>query len=239
MALHPTHRKRTPYLFHFHGQTVAMGEPTFLFDINEILLKAGVSTRPTFWDQTYFADVDGESRQLIGSGAEDFGTANDKSMLNSVGVSLDREAFWDAIQKGIFASAQWPSDDEALFLPEIPDFLQKARSWEFDPILPADGPGDMGGWDRIDGRAGTGQPIGLFQLTAPDSFWVLGSAEDLEGLFAFCKELAQFRLGFDKTTGFIGSEGRYTCLALPIECRGALEEELWNAGVDTESLFWE
>lgn len=239
MPLHRTERERTPYLFHFKGQTVALGNPEFLFEINDLLLKAGISTRPTFWDQAYFEGPSGEYMELKGTGVEDFGAANDKSMLNSVGANLEREEFWDAIEKGVFLGTSWPVGNAPLVLNEVPVWLKNARSWEFDSVLPPDGPGEMGGWARLDERAGAGYPVGLFQLTSEDSFWVLGSADDLDGIMELCCELAPIRTGFSQATGFIGTDARYNCLALPMGCRQVLQEELFAAGVYAETLFWE
>lgn len=239
MLLHPTHRKRIPYLFHFEGQTVALGDPKFLFALNDLLLTAGVSTRPTFWDPSHFADHPDEFFSAAQAGADRFGGANENSLLNSVGVALEQEDFWSAVEKGVFKNTEWPIGNAPLFMPETPDWLQNARAWEFDPVLPPAGPGGMGGWDRVRGRSGSGQPLGLFQLTSEDSFWVLGSAEDLESVIQLCRELAQTRTGFELATAFIGQEGTYSCLALPIDCHVTLEEELFLAGIDTESLFWE
>lgn len=242
MVLHPTHMARTPYLFHFQGQTVAMGEPRFLYEINELLLKAKQATRPTFWDQAYLVDAAQDNPDLEVAGVEGFAgfaAPDDYNLLNSVGCDLDREDFWTAVERGVFATAQWPVGNAPLFMPETPQWLANARAWEFDPILPPDGPGSMGGWARVAGREGAGQPVGLFQLTDPDSFWVLGSADDLDEVMNLCRELGRIRSGFDQATGYLDDSARYSCLALPLSCRHALEEELFLVGVDVESLFWE
>lgn len=239
MQLHPTHRQRTPYLIHFEGETVTLGQPEFLQEINKLLVAAGVTTRPTFWKQEYLSDEFGQFPELITTGVNTFGAPDEDGVLNSVGASLSREDFWAALEKGVFLATSWPVGNAPLFVPELPQWLQNARAWEFDPVLPSDGVGGIGGWARLQGREGSGQPVGLFQLTAPDSFWALGSADDLDGVMNLCRELASVRTGFEKATGFIGEDGRYHCLALPIECQQALEEELFVAGVDTETLLWE
>lgn len=237
--LHPTHRARTPYLFHFEGQTVALGEPKFLEEINELLLRGGASTRPTFWDQAYLVEMEKENPELIGQGFDTYAGPDDMNLLNSVGVSMEKEQFWDTIQTGVLLGAKWPEGNETAFMPQMPDWLKNARSWEYDPVAPPDGPGNLGGWTRVRSREGSGQPVGLFQLTDPDSFWVLGSVDELDAVMALCKEFASFREGFDLATGYIDESGRYSCIALPIVCRSTMEEELFIAGIDCESLFWE
>lgn len=239
--IHPTHRNRTPYLFHFDGQTVALGEPSYLEAINEYLLSAKVATRPTFWDQAYLQDVaeaDPERIQPLLSQFEEAGKPTDHSLLNSVGATCTDEEFWAAIERGIFSSVTWDGGDSPLYLPEVPEWLRNARSWEFDPVAPADGPGTAGGWTSVRAREGNGYPLGLFQLTSPDMFWVFGGAEDLDEVFGLCQHLASYRTGFDLATAYFGHDARYSSIALPLECRMTLEEELFLQGVDTETLFW-
>ena len=240
--MRPTHRTRTPYLFHFDGQTVALGEPKYLYVINEYLLTAKLSTRPTFWDHAYLADLaeaDPEKFAPQLSTLQEAGGPSDHHLLNSVGVTCTQEEFWAAIDKAVFSSVTWDGGDDPLYLPEAPEWLRHARAWEFDPIAPAEGVGSMGGWVRVNGREGSGYPLGLFQLTSPDMFWVLGSAEDLDDVIALCQQLAGFRIGFNKVTAYYGHDATYSSIALPIECRATLEEELFIAGVDTETLFWD
>ncbi len=238
MTLHTTTGTRTPYLFHFEGQTVALGEPKFLHEINEILTSADVVTRPTYWDHAYFTDEAGNSTTLDGASIDGFVSPEDRHMLNSVGVDLDPAQFWAAIEKGVFNAGEWP-DDGPVFVPQLPDWLANARSWEFDPVLPTDGPGSIGGWSRRRGVDGAGQPVGLFQLTAPDSFWVFGSVADLEGIRALCESLTVIHREFDQTTVYLGEDARISSIALPVGCHELLEQELFAAGVDTESLFWD
>ena len=88
----------------------------------------------------------------------------------------------------------------------------------------------------MDGR---GYPVGLFQLTEADSFWVFASEEDLSDIMELCRSLARFRIGFDQVTPYLGPDDTIGSLALPIECRDALHEELMIRGVDVESMFWE
>lgn len=100
------------------------------------------------------------------------------------------------------------------------------------------------GWLRAPGWAGTenndaGAPVGLLQLTDPDSFWVLGSDADLADVAATAKELAPFRQGFDRLTAYFGPDDRIGCLRLPVVCREPLEDELIVQGVDIEPRFWE
>ena len=54
-----------------------------------------------------------------------------------------------------------------------------------------------------------------------------------------CRSLARFRIGFDQVTPYLGPDDTIGSLALPIECRDALHEELMIRGVDVESMFWE
>ncbi len=237
--MYPTHAKRTPYLFHFEGQTVALGEAQYLHQINELLVKAGKTTRPTFWDQVYLEQVSSQTPYPALTALEDLGGPGRQNMLNSVGTSLSPQAFWEALEKGLFASMPWPRENQPLYLPQFPSWLTQARAWEYDPVAPPDGPGQLGGWTRLQGSNQAGQPLGLFQLTDPHSFWVLGSAADLAAPMQLCRDLAPIRQGFDQATGYLDESGHYSCLALPLQCRSPLEEELFIAGVDKESLFWE
>lgn len=242
--LHPTHRSRTPYLFHFDHQTVALGDPHFLYSINEYLLTAKKATRPTFWDEVYLADLAQEFPDIYPQNiAEEkfasFAGPDRKNMLNSVGTDCTEQEFWQAVEQAVFSDFAWPVGNEPLYLPELPDWLKHARAWEFDPAAPSDGPGNLGGWVRTRGREGNGYPLGLFQLTDANSFWVFGSADDLDDVMALCNSIADVRAGFDQATAYFGQDARFSSIALPIECRAHLEEELFIAGIDVESLFWE
>lgn len=240
--VHPTHRTRTPYLFHFDGQTVALGEPSYLYTINEYLLAAGASTRPTFWDHAYLHNIAEHNPEDITwqlPNLKDAGGPTSRNLLNSIGTNLTEEEFWAAIEKGIFNTVSWSGGNEPLYFPQTPEWLEHARAWEFDPVAPAEGPGTLGGWTSTRTRAGQGYPVGLFQLTSNDSFWAFGSAEDLEALYELCTDLATYRTGFNQTTIYYGQDGNYSSLAFPLECRTTLEEELFIAGVDTETLFWD
>ena len=101
------------------------------------------------------------------------------------------------------------------------------------------GPGAPGGWVRTRSIPGEGRPVGLFQLTDRDAFWVFGAAQDLRGIVALCGSLARFRRGFDALTAYAGPDDVLGSLALPLICREALQEELMVRGVDVETLFWE
>lgn len=241
MGLRPTHRKRTPYLLHFEGQTVVLGESEYLFAVNEYLLAAQVATRPTLWDQAYLeahADWDPQALGVDLSLLEAAGGPDARRLLNSVGCNLEMEDFWEALERGVFASAPWHRE-ATVFVPQLPDWLVACRSWFFDPVAPAEGPGSAGGWSRVRSRPGSGYPVGLFQLTSRDTFWVLGGAEELEAIFALCQGLAAYRTGFDQATAYYAQDGFYSSLLLPLDCRQTLEEELFLAGLDTETLFWE
>lgn len=237
MRLIPTHRQRMPYIFHFNGRSVAMGEPAYLNAIDECLTQQGIEHQTTYWDQVYLAqledDLAGKPPSLLAD------SSHMQQMMNSVGVDLDQEEFWSALENSIVQQMSWPDDGKELTMPVIPDWMSKTGVWVFDPVAPPQGPGNVGGWVRVRGREGTGHPVGLFQLTEPGAFWVLGSADDLERVHQLCLELARFREGFDQVTAYLGYDLRVSCLALPITCRATLEEEFYIAGVDTESLFWE
>ena len=237
--MHPTHMARTPYIFHFQGQSVAMGEPRFLQEIEHLLREAGEQPRPTFWNQQYLVDALNEYPALLESGVEGFGASGPGDLLNSVGTDLGPEEFWEAIDRGVFRSTEWPVGNAPLFLGQRPDWLEHARSWEFDPVAPPDGPGELGGWTRLRGREESGQPVGMFQLTDPDSFWVLGSADDLDDVMNLCRELAGYREGFDLATAYFDETARYSSIALPLRCKQPLQEEFFIAGVDCEPRFWE
>lgn len=239
MALTPTHRSRSPYIFHFDGQTVALGEPDFLRRINDRLTEQSYTTRPTFWDQAYLADLSMQNPENFSPGLEQFGAPSDPDLLNSVGVSCSQEEFWSAMYVRSFASTPWSKGEETLYMPQLPSWLEKARAWVFDPIAPSEGAIDAAGWVRVRGRNGGGQPIGLFQLTSPDSFWVFGSDVDLAGVADLCRSLAKLRTGFDQISVYLGYDLSCSSIALPLECRQPLEEELFLLGVDTETLFWD
>lgn len=217
--------RRVPYVLHFECRTVVLGEPVHLEELDALLRGAGVRTRPTHWH---------------GLRAGDPGAA-----LNSVGTDLAAEQFWDRVDAGVFAAARWPADlDGPLFLPLPPEWLQRARAWEYDPVAPALGSAEPGGWLRVPGWAGTengdaGAPVGLLQLTDPGSFWVLGSDADLLEVAATAKELTRFRQGFDRLTAYFAPDDRIGCLRLPVVCRESLEDELLARGVDIEPRFWE
>ncbi|QRZ61744.1 hypothetical protein [Rothia sp. ZJ932] len=237
MKLVPTHASRSPYIFHFGERSVALGEPRFLNIIAHNLKEQGYHPQITYWDQVYLAqlddDIEGNKPQLIEE------SSRMQEMMNSVGVELTEDEFWSALESPLFDQMSWPAQGEELLMPEVPGWMSHARSWFFDPVAPAQGTGNIGGWVRTRGRERAGQPVGLFQLTDPDSFWVLGSADDLERVHQLCLDLAHYRDGFEKTTAYLGYDLRMSSIALPMICRGALEEEFYLAGVDTESLFWE
>ncbi|MFC4904800.1 MULTISPECIES: hypothetical protein [Kocuria] len=216
---------RVPYVLHFESRTVVLGEPAHLEELDALLRGAGVATRPTYWH---------------GMQRDDPGAA-----LNSVGTDLTAEHFWDRVDAGAFAAARWPVDlDGPLYLPAPPWWVQRARAWEYDPVAPALGAAEPGGWLRVPGWAGTenndaGGPVGLLQLTDPASFWVLASDADLTEVAATAKELARFRQGFDRLTAYFDPDDRIGCLRLPLICREPLEDELLARGVDIEPRFWE
>lgn len=239
MVLSPTHRARSPYLFHFDGQTVALGESEFLVSINERLVEQGYITRPTFWDQAYTADVSVGDVLGAADGAGPLGGSLDDGALNSVGVACGREEFWGAMYARAFEKADWSEGGDTLYMPQLPLWLERTRSWVFDPLAPADGPGLGGGWVRVRETPGGGQPVGLFQLTSPDSFWVFGSAVDVAQVRDLCRDLAQIRTGFGEMTVYLGYDLAPSSLCLPVECKLALQEELFLAGVDVETLFWD
>jgi hypothetical protein len=214
-----------PYVLHFEARTVVLGEPAHLEELDVLLRGAGAETRPTYWH---------------GMRAQDPG-----AVVNSVGTDLARASFWDRVDAGVFASARWPVDlDGPLYLPAPPAWLQRARAWEYDPVAPALGAAGPGGWLRVPGWAGTenndaGASVGLLQLTDPETFWVLGSDADLMEVAELGKDLARFRLGFDRLTAYFGPDDRIGCLRLPVICREPLEDELIAHGVDVEPRFWE
>ena len=216
---------RVPYVLHFESRTVVLGEPAHLEELDALLRGAGVATRPTYWH---------------GMQRDDPGAA-----LNSVGTDLTAEHFWDRVDAGAFAAARWPVDlDGPLYLPAPPWWVQRARAWEYDPVAPALGAAEPGGWLRVPGCAGTenndaGGPVGLLQLTDPASFWVFASDADLTEVAATAKELARFRQGFDRLTAYFDPDDRIGCLRLPLICREPLADELLARGVDIEPRFWE
>lgn len=239
MKLSPTHRARTPYLFHFDQQSVALGEAHFLGYIDALLRSLDVPTQTTYWDQVYLAQMENQFGEFTSASLLSEGAQDNSDMINSVGAPLTEPELWEKFEAAIFAQMSWPTEDEELYLPSLPEWLQNARSWEFDPVAPAQGPGNIGGWVRTRGRPGAGQPVGLFQLTDPQSFWVLGSPEDLASVHELCLEMARIRSGFQQTTAYLGHDLLFSSLALPLECRQPLEEELYIAGIDAETLFWE
>lgn len=216
---------RVPYVLHFEGRTVVLGEPAHLEELDALLRSGGVDTRPTYWH---------------GMRADEPGAA-----LNSVGTDLTAGQFWDRVDAGVFAAARWPVDvDGPLYLPAPPGWLQRARAWDYDPVAPALGAAEPGGWLRVPGWSGTenndaGAPVGLLQLTDPGSFWVLGSDADVLEVAEIGKELARYRLGFDRLAAYFGPDDRIGCLRLPLLCREPLEDELIARGVDIEPRFWE
>ena len=216
---------RVPYVLHFESRTVVLGEPAHLEELDALLGGAGVPTRPTYWHGMRHGDP---------------GAA-----LNSVGTDLTADRFWDRVDAGAFAAARWPVDlDGPLYLPAPPPWLQRARAWEYDPVAPALGAAEPGGWLRAPGWAGTenndaGSPVGLLQLTDPASFWVLGSDADLMEAANTAREISRFRLGFDRLTAYFGPDDRIGCLRLPLVCREPLEDELLARGVEIEPRFWE
>ncbi|MDO4898536.1 MAG: hypothetical protein Q3965_04425 [Rothia sp. (in: high G+C Gram-positive bacteria)] len=239
MALKPTHRSRSPYLFHFDGQTVALGDPEFLQRINDRLVEQGYATRPTFWDQAYLADLSAVNPEHFGGDLEQFAQPSDPGQLNSVGVNCSQSEFWSAMYARSFANAPGIEEEETLYMPQLPSWLEKTRAWVLDPIAPSDGAENPEGWVRVRERNGSGQPVGLFQLTSPDFFWVFGSAAELVEIARLCRNLAKIRTGFSRMGVYLGYDLSPSSITLPIECRTPLEEELFLAGVDAETLFWE
>lgn len=239
MPLSPTHRKRSPYLFHFDGQTVALGEPRYLQRIDERLREQGYATRPTYWDQAYLADLAASAPE---EGTQDqFASPSDPAQLNSVGVSCSSSEFWSAMYARSFGSTPWGGEGETLYMPQLPDWLERTRAWTLDPLAPQDGPGDLdpaGGWVRVRDQSGAGAPLGLFQLTSPDYFWVFGSAPDLKQVVHLCRELGRDLSGFDSATAYLGYDLTCSSVRLPIECAQPLQEQLFLAGVDAETLLW-
>ena len=61
---------RVPYVLHFEGRTVVLGEPAHLEELDVLLRGAGAETRPTYWH---------------GMRAEDPG-----AVVNSMGTDLAR-----------------------------------------------------------------------------------------------------------------------------------------------------
>lgn len=241
MPLHPTHRKRTPYLFHFEGQTVALGEPGFLRKINDRLIEAGYSTRPTYWDQAYLEELSSRLPEQGRAGADLFDDPSDPEQLNSVGVICSSSEFWSAMYARSFQQAGQEQPGETLYMPPLPSWLEGARAWVLDPIAPQDGPDapdPLGGWVRTRGPEGSGQPVGIFQLGSPTSIWVFGSSEDLVQVLALIRDLARDLTGFDRATAFLGYDLLPSSIRLPVDCAQALQEHLFLAGVDTEVLLW-
>ncbi|MDN5618294.1 hypothetical protein GMA10_04175 [Kocuria koreensis] len=225
--INPSFKARTPYIFHFDDQTVVLGDPEYLKQVETFLLTADLATRTTYWDT-------GEEDPL------DFDPDPEPEDMNSVGIEGDESVFWNAIESAIFQQTEWPEGEDAVvYAPHVPDWLSQAQSWYFDPICPPLGPGGPGGWVRRRAVDGRGYPVGLFQLTEADSFWVFASEEDLSDIMELCRSLARFRIGFDQVTPYLGPDDTIGSLALPIECRDALHEELMIRGVDVESMFWE
>lgn len=225
--IRPSFKPRAPYILHFEDQTVVLGDPEFLEKIDLFLGTANIPTRPTYWDQAY-AEQDG----LFGPdpGPED---------LNSVGMDGDEEAFWRAMEAASFQRAEWPEEESAtVYMPSFPDWLASARTWYYDPVCPPLGPGAVGGWTRRRGGTGHGFPVGLFQLTEADSFWLFASDEDVDGILELCRDLARFRQGFDHVTPYLGPDDTIGSVAFPLVCREPLTEELMVRGVDVETLFW-
>lgn len=243
MNLKPTSRKRGPYIFHFEGQTVALGEPRYLHRINERLIEQGYRTRPTYWDQAYLADLSMTNPENFSVAAEQFDLPSQPDQLNSVGVDCTSSEFWSAMYARAFNAASWGAEsDDTLYMPQLPDWLERSRAWSIDPLAPYEGDGEpdpIGGWVRVRETPGSNQPLGLFQLTSNTSFWVFGSAPDLKQVVRLCRELARERTGFDRMVAYMGYDLTCSSICLPIECRRPLEEELFLAGVDAETLFWD
>lgn len=229
-VIRPSFRARTPFLLHFDDQTVALGDAHLLQQIEANLLAADRAPRTTFWDQAYLS---GEEGAL-------FAPDPDPEHINSVGITGGAEEFWAAMDAAVFQQTEWPREETAtVWFPEYPAWLRETTSWTYDPICPPMGPGAPGGWVRTRSVPGEGRPVGLFQLTDRDAFWVFGAAQDLRGIVALCGSLARFRRGFDALTAYAGPDDVLGSLALPLICREALQEELMVRGVDVETLFWE
>ncbi|WP_030013763.1 MULTISPECIES: hypothetical protein [Micrococcales] len=228
MNIKPSYKARTPYIFHFEEQTVVLGDPSFLKPIETYLLTADLATRTTYWDR-------------ITAEQEDFDPDPEPEDINSVGIEGDEETFWSAIESAIFQQTEWPEGDDAVaYAPHIPDWLAQAQSWFFDPVCPPLGPGGPGGWIRRRNTAeGRGYPVGLFQLTEEDSFWVFAAEDDLQDITDLCRTLGRFRVGFEQLTPYLGPDDAIGSVALPIECRHVLLEELMVRGVDVETMFWD
>lgn len=242
MALSPTHRRRTPYVLFFDGQAVALGDPDYLRRINDRLTEQGYHTRPTYWDQTYVADLSLADPEALAQVLEQSNQVGSPDQLNSVGVTCSEAEFWAAMYARSFDKAPAWGDGETLYMPALPDWLENTRTWRLDPLAPGDGPDAFdlgGGWVRVKDSPGGGQPIGLFQLTSADFFWAFGSAEDLRELVHLCRSLARDFTGFDRITAYLGTDLGCSSIRFPIECRRHLEEQLFLAGVDAETLFWE
>ncbi|ORC22805.1 hypothetical protein A7979_10540 [Rothia nasimurium] len=241
MPLTPTHRRRTPYLFHFDGQTVALGEADYLHRINDRLTEAGYITRPTYWDQVYLADENASYPEQLGGPAGHMSEIGEPDQLNSVGVTCGSVEFWSAMYARSFEHAPWSGEGDTLYMPQLPDWLDGARSWVFDPIAPIEGPGEpdsAGGWVRVRETEGAGQPLGLFQLTSPDYVWVFGSAADLQQVTRLAHDLGRDLAGFDQACGYLGYDLTCSSIRLPVECALPLQEHLFLAGVDVETLLW-
>ncbi|MDY3048793.1 MAG: hypothetical protein SOR40_03350 [Rothia sp. (in: high G+C Gram-positive bacteria)] len=237
MALRPTSSPRSPYLFHFEGQTVALGQALYLQRINDRLREQGYSTRPTYWDQAYLKEGQQGSLAWGQSRAE----PEDPQQLNSVGVSCRSSEFWSALYARSFAAAAAQQGD-TLYMPQLPSWLEQARAWEKIPFAPQEGPLPLepaGCWVRVRGQDLAGQPLGLFQLESPDYFWAFGSGKDLKELLLLCRSLADRCAGFEQATAYLGYDLTYSSIRLPLACARPLQEELFFAGVDCETLFWE
>lgn len=227
--MRPSFKPRTPYILHYDDQTVVLGDPEYLQTVETYLVSADLTVRSTFWDQT---DAAGDEQAFFEPDPE-------PENLNSVGIIGDETVFWNAIESAVFQQTEWPQEDEAtVYPPRFPEWLTNAQSWLFDPVAPALGPASHGGWVRRRAVGGKGFPMGLFQLTDPESFWVFGAEGDLEDLQRLCQELARFRLGFDQATAFLDESDSLASMVLPLQCRDALQEELLLRGVDVETLFW-
>lgn len=140
MPLSPTHRKRSPYLFHFDGQTVALGESRYLQGIDERLREQGYATRPTYWDQAYLADLSEPAPEETGQGH--YALPGDPAQLNSVGVSCSSGEFWSAMYARSFDATSWGDEGDTLYMPQLPGWLDRTRAWTLDPLAPQDGSGE-------------------------------------------------------------------------------------------------
>jgi hypothetical protein len=224
----PSFKPRAPYILHFEEQTVAVGDPEFLKQIETFLLSADLATRTTYWERSA-ADDDAV-----------FEPDPEPEDMNAVGIEGDEEIFWNAMHAAIFSRTEWPEDESAtVYFPEMPEWLERAQSWYFDPVCPPLGPGTPGGWIRRRSVEERGHPVGLFQLTDQDSFWVFATEEDLQDVIDLCESLARFRAGFAQATPYLGPDDTVGSVALPLICREALMEELVIRGVDVETMFWE